>query len=138
MQPRTVSVTGMTDSFFSGSAATPSVAMPTPPTITFPKIQTYGQLFEALLRGWAILPVGLYRRLQPGVVPAPPVVRDPIAHFIASNTGANASPFKNEKGLVSFVFTNPPADVILNHHDLVYVIKMGDDERGAMGGDDYY
>ena len=35
-------------------------------------VDTYGQLFEALLRGWRLLPVGLYRRLQPGVPPSPP------------------------------------------------------------------
>jgi hypothetical protein len=65
------------------------------------------------------------------MTPAPPVVRDPVAHFVASNTGANAPPFRNEKGLVSFVFTNPPADIVLNYHDLVYVIKPGEANDGG-------
>jgi hypothetical protein len=31
--------------------------------------------------------------------------------------------FRNEKGLVSYVFTNPPQDTILNHLDYVYIVR---------------
>ena len=33
-----------------------------------------------------------------------------------------------EKGLVSYVFTNPPPDTVLNHQDLVYVLRPGGSE----------
>jgi hypothetical protein len=96
-----------------------------------PQISTYGQLFEALLRGWNLLPLGLYRRLQPGASPQPPRVTDPIAQFYAAFTGTSYTgsfDFKNDKALLSFVFTNPPADVLLNKHDFVYVLRPGLDE----------
>jgi len=94
------------------------------------QVQTYGQLFEALLRGYSILPIGLYRRLQPGCGPAPPVIRDPAAQFVSSfcrtAQGVDEAPvFLNEKGLVSYVFTNPPQDTILNHLDYVYIVRSG-------------
>jgi len=37
-----------------------------PATPSFPRITTYGHLFEALLRGWHLLPMGLYRRRRAG------------------------------------------------------------------------
>ena len=93
-----------------------------------PEVRTYGQLFESLLRGYSILPLGLYRRLQPGCGPAPPTIRDPAAQFISSFSrtahGVDGAPvFRNEKGLVSYVFTNPPQDTILNHLDYVYIVR---------------
>lgn len=139
---------------------------PTPPTAKgtplspqavqpYPRIGTYGQLFESLLRGWHLLPVGLYRRREPGVPPCPPIIADPAAHFLAAfggvhvegfsaESGGNliqfggggssgtAGVFRNQKELLSYVFTNPPPTTILNKHDLVYVLRAG----GDSGGDD--
>jgi hypothetical protein len=99
-----VPVTGATASLMSGAASAPLPLA----SLTLPEIRTYGQLFEALLRGWQLLPLGLYRRMQPGSVPAPPVVGDPAAQFVAgfarSAHGPGGAPmFRNEKGLVSYV-----------------------------------
>lgn len=92
-------------------------------------VRTYGQLFEALLRGWHLLPLGLYRRLEPGAPPRPPVVTDPVAQFIAAfGRGQSAgATFKNEKSLLSYVFTNPPPFTVLNAHDFVYALRPGTD-----------
>jgi voltage-gated potassium channel Kch len=59
-------------------------ALATSQALALPSILTYGQLFEALLRGWGLLPLGLYRRLIPGTAPAPPQITDPIGHYIAA------------------------------------------------------
>jgi hypothetical protein len=119
----------------------------------FTSINTFGKLFESLLRGWQLLPVGLYRRREPGIRPTPPTVEDPAAHFMAAFGGiivpgisadtsgawfngcgssGTAGIFRNEKTLLSYVFTNPPPHTILNEHDLVYVLRAG----GDSGSDD--
>lgn len=54
-----------------GDAAASSNAPAAP--LVGQRITTFGELFEGLLRGWRLLPMGLYRRLQPGVPPTPPV-----------------------------------------------------------------
>lgn len=108
-----------------------------------PRVRTYGQLFEALLRGWHLLPLGLYRRLEPGTEATPPVVTDAATHFMnafahAGSTSAaptGAAALRNDKALLSYVFTNPPPDTTLNVHDLVYVLRAGsavpeDDDGG--------
>ena len=100
-------------------------------------IRTYGELFEALLRGWHLLPVGLYRRLEPGIPPTPPTVTDPASQFAqafiysppGSHTGTAA--FKNDKSLLSYVFTNPPPNTVLNGHDLVYVLRAATESVGT-------
>ncbi len=128
---------------------------------TMPEVRTYGQLFEALVRGWHMLPVGVYRRMEPGSLPQPPVVTDPLSQFVAAfaphnivgheaASGLNTSTasassssggagwsgvgggnytgsaiFRNEKGLLSYVFSNPPPDTLLNKHDMVYVLRPG-------------
>jgi hypothetical protein len=93
-------------------------------------VRTYAELFEALLRGWHLLPVGLYRRLEPGVPPTPPTIDDPAQvfadSFVYGNTGAFCS-FRNEKALLSYVFTNPGPGTVLNEHDFVYVLRPGTD-----------
>jgi hypothetical protein len=90
-----------------------------------PKVTSYGELFEALLRGWNLLPLGLYRRVLPnhatGAIPEPPVVTDPVSAFISGFAAQQA--FKADKSLLSYVFTNPPPDTILNSRDLVFVIR---------------
>ena len=93
-------------------------------------MRTYGELFEALLRGWHLLPMGLYRRLRPGAPPQPPDVPDAAAHFLAAFGPSAAGPhapgaFRNDKSLLSYVFSNPPPDTLLNRHDLVYVLRAG-------------
>jgi hypothetical protein len=111
-------------------------------TGTYRRIATYGQLFEALLRGWHMLPVGLYRRREPGVYPSPPVVVDPALQYIAAFGGVfipgisvpgggavggagsgTSGPFRYDKSLLSYVFTNPPPNTLLNRHDFVYVLR---------------
>jgi hypothetical protein len=99
-----VPVTGATASLMSGAAGSPLPLA----QLSLPEIRTYGQLFEALLRGWQLLPLGLYRRMQPGTAPAPPVVGDPAAQFVSAFArtahGPGGAPmFRNEKGLVSYV-----------------------------------
>ena len=126
--------------------------------LRFGAITTYGALFESLLRGWHLLPVGLYRRRTPGVAPQPPVVEDPAAHFIAAFGGVyipgvtpaatagawfngggssgTAGVFRNEKGLLSYVFTNPPPTTLLNVNDLVYVLRPDIAAGSVRAGDD--
>jgi hypothetical protein len=121
---------------------------------TWPTITTYGELFEALLRGWHLLPVGLYRRRMPGTLPTPPRVTDPVAqfmaafgnvhipgvsaphsHYVGGAGSGTAGVFRNDKSLVSYVFTNPPPHTALNKHDLVYVLRAaGMGLTGAGGG----
>ena len=46
----------------------------------------------------------------------------------AAHGPGGAPMFRNEKGLVSYVFTNPPQDTVLNHLDYVYVVKPSEGE----------
>ena len=161
VEPPSVAVTGATASILaarldaagageaSGAGAAPPTSASAPPrrgakpdaaaqatgaTYRIPQVRTYGQLFEALLRGWSCLPVGLYRRLAPGVSPSPPIITDPVAQYVSSFSrtanGADGAPlFRNEKGLVSYVFTNPPQDTVLNYLDYVYLVRPdGEDD----------
>lgn len=112
--------------------------------ICLPEIRTTGELFDGLLRGWRLLPVGLYRRIRPGAQPTPPVVSDPISEFAASfvpgqllfgqedsrsGIGRLNDPLRHEKGVVSYVFSNPPPDTVLNYQDYVYVLRPDWDEE---------
>lgn len=122
-------------------------------TGTYRRITTYGQLFEGLLRGWHMLPVGLYRRREPGEYPVPPEVRDPALQYLAAFGGVfipgvsvpgggafggsgsgTSGPFRYDKSLVSYVFTNPAPSTILNRHDLVYVLRSSSVRNAGLGG----
>ena len=120
----TVAVTGLTAALMSASA--PSGAPPP----ALPLVRNYGELFEALLRGWSLLPLGLYRRVAPHtadepVAPQPATVTDPVSVFVASFDAASAvrSPFRADVHLLSYVLTNPPPDSAIGADDLVYVLK---------------
>jgi hypothetical protein len=117
------------------SASTSASAAP-----VLPVVRNYGELFEALLRGWSLLPLGLYRRVAPHsadepVAPTPVVVTDPVSVFVASFDAASAArhPFRADVHLLSYVFTSPPPDSAIGADDLVYVLKSEDDEGGAGG-----
>lgn len=74
--------------------------------------------------------------------PPPPFLRavpDPARQFSAafgrlSFTGSSG--FRYDKTLLSYVFTNPPADTVLNEHDLVYLLRPGGGGEGVGGGGD--
>ena len=87
-------------------------------------IETYGELFEALLRGWDMLPLGLYRRVHPATG-----LRASGATVAALQLAAGP-PTPNEdaahnRALVSYVYTNPPRGSPLSEHDLVYALRPG-------------
>lgn len=83
--------------------------------------RTYGQLFEALMRGWKLLPVGLYRRVHPatGLRVNPQTV---AALQLAAGPPPLNGAFVHNRALVSYVYTNPPPGTLLSEHDLVYVL----------------
>jgi hypothetical protein len=83
--------------------------------------RTYGQLFEALLRGWRLMPLGLYRRVHPatGLKVNPQTA---AALQLAAGPPSLNGAFVHNRALVSYVYTNPPADTLLSEHDLVYVL----------------
>lgn len=92
--------------------------------------QRYAVLAEALVRAWGLLPVGIYRRLHPaaGLRAAPSTAR-----AVAASTGLPSvagADFAHNRALVSFVFTNPPPETLVNHHDLIYLVRPddGDDD----------
>jgi len=83
--------------------------------------RTYGQLFDALMRGWHLLPLGLYRRVHPAtghkVNP-----QTAAALQLAAGPPAADGAFIFNRALVGYVYTAPPADAMLSEHDLVYVL----------------
>ncbi len=102
-----------------GSAPAPAALVP----------KRYGELFEALLRVAGVLSVGLYRRS------AAVAGLRATAHTAAAVASAAGAPgggaFANNRALISYVFTNPPADTLLGPHDMVYVLRAagGEDEE---------
>jgi len=122
----TVKVCDATAALFAG---------PGSPPIDLPEVRTYGQLLQALLRGWSLLPLGLYRRMQPGVPASPPIMPDPAAQFVASFAASTPPQVEFLGGnVVSYVFTNPPPDTVLSHLDLVFVLRSS--SCGDGDGDD--
>jgi len=121
----TVTTTGITAQLLAANISPNRPSSGNTGALTLPKVTSYGELFEALLRGWNLLPLGLYRRVLPnhatGAIPEPPVVTDPVSAFISGFAAQQA--FKADKSLLSYVFTNPPPDTILNSRDLVFVIR---------------
>jgi len=96
-------------------------------------VRTYGALFEALLRGWGLLPLGLYRRVHPatGLRVNP---QTGAALQLAAGPPSAGGGFVQNRALVSYVFTAPPPDAILSEHDLVYVLLP----EAAAGADGLY
>jgi hypothetical protein len=47
------------------------------------------------------------------------------AGYGMAGVGMHAGAFRNDKSLLSYVFTNPPPDTPLHRHDLVYVLRSG-------------
>lgn len=137
-QPRPmVGATGVTAAVL---AAVSSSSSSSAPSVALPRITTYGQLYEGLIRGWKLLPLGLYRRLVPGHQPQAPEVTDPIGVYLQSfggggsgagiRGGSGTKVFRNDKSLLSYVLTNPPPDAPLGQHDLVYILRPGSDDDG--------
>ncbi len=91
------------------------------------KFERYGQLFEALLRCWHLLPLGIYRRVHPatGLKTAPATS---AAVAAAAGMPAVGDAFGHNRAAVSFVVTNPSADCVLSPHDLIYVLSVDDEE----------
>jgi len=97
----------------------------------------FGQMSEALLRGWHLLSLGLYRRRSPPVAAA--VGMRSTASYTGSHSSPNPDqqaadllegqlpstdgPFKHSRELISYVYTNPPPHTILTPHDYVYVLR---------------
>lgn len=82
------------------------------------------------------MPLPLLPSLSPSATAAA-AVSDPVRQFSAafgrpSFTGS-APAFRYDKTLLSYVFTNPPADTVLNEHDLVYVLRPGTGGEGGGG-----
>ena len=136
----TVIATGATHAFLHAvqTMSTPEGQVPLPRTYTLPSITTYGALFEGLLRGWNLLPLGLYRRVLPTGADKTndgmDEITDPLAQFVSAFIGHHTStgysysytgsqPFKNDKGRVSYVYTNPPPDAALGKADFIYVLR---------------
>lgn len=93
------------------------------------KFERYGQLMEALLRCWKLLPMGLYRRVHPATGLK---TNGNTSASVAAAAGLPTlgSGFLNNRALVSFVYTNPEADTLLSPHDYLYVLSS-DDEEGS-------
>jgi hypothetical protein len=72
-----------------------------------------GQLFDALMRGWHVLPLGLYRRVHPAtghkVNP-----QTAAALQLAAGPPAADGAFVFNRALVGYVYTSPPADATLS------------------------
>ena len=97
----------------------------------------FGQLSEALLRGWHLLSLGLYRRRSPQSAPGGSVSAaqqseggqhspTPAQHAAALLEGQLPStdgPFKHSRELISYVYTNPPPHTILTPYDYIYVLR---------------
>ncbi len=105
-----------------------SASAPPPAPALAPR--RYGELFEALLRCAGILAVGLYRR---SAAVAGLRATAATAAAVAAAAGAPGGAFANNRALISYVFTNPPPDTLLQPHDLVYVLRGagGEDEEVA-------
>lgn len=103
-----------------------------------PVVRTYGELAEALLRGWDVLPMGLYRRVHPatGLRASPATV---AALQLAAGPPTPGGAFAHNRALVSYVLTNPPPHTALSEHDLVYVLLPTHAGGGAvvLGEDEY-
>ena len=84
-------------------------------------MRTYGQLFEALLRGWRLLPLGLYRRVHPATGLRANPQTAAVLQLAAGPPSQNGA-FVNNRALVSYVYTNPSPHSVLSEHDLVYVL----------------
>ena len=94
----------------------------------------YGELFEGLLRGWRLLPIGLYRRVHPafGLKTAAGTVNALIAAAGAPSCGSGSGEgggFGHNRALVSFVYTNPTPETKLSPHDVLYVMHSSDGEE---------
>lgn len=103
-----------------GTAAAAGVPGPAEPGAPA-RPRTYGQLFEALIRGWRLLPMGLYRRVHPatGLHVHPQTT---AALQLAAGPPSLSGSFVHNRALVSYVYTCPPPDTLLSEHDLVYVL----------------
>lgn len=99
-----------------------------PPTSGDDAFDRYGLLFEALLRAWRLLPIGLYRRVHPASGLRVP--REAAA-AVAAAVGPPPPPgalFAHAHTAVSYVVVNALPDTVLSPHDYVYVMS-GDDEE---------
>ena len=92
---------------------------------------SYGEVAEALLRGWDVLPVGLYRRVHPatGLRASPATV---AALQLAAGPPSPPGAFGHNRALLSYVYTNPPPATIIGEHDLLYVLLPAE-AGGAVG-----
>ncbi len=104
---------------------------PPPPPALAPK--RYGELFEGLVRAAGVLPLGLYRRAAAVAGLRATAHTAAAVAAAAGPPGGAGAPFAHNRALISYVFTNPPADTLLQPHDLVYVLRAagGEDEEVA-------
>jgi hypothetical protein len=100
----------------------------------------YGEIYEALLRGWNLLPIGLYRRVHPASGLKTAAASTVAALQLAAGPPTPGDAFVNNRALVSYVFTNPAPDVPLSEHDLVYAIypdeELAEEEEDEENADD--
>jgi hypothetical protein len=84
-------------------------------------VTTYGHIFEALLRGWHLMAIGMYRRVNPasGLNANPQTT---AALQLAAGPPSVNGNFVYNRALVSYVFTNPPPSTELAEHDLIYIM----------------
>lgn len=89
---------------------------------------SYGQVADALIHGWRLLPLGLYRRVHAatGLRTPPATVAAAVASVGApARTGAA---FEHNDSLVSYVFANPLPETMLSAHDFVYVVAAAGED----------
>jgi hypothetical protein len=101
----------------------------------------YGELFEALLRVWKLLPIGLYRRVHPATGlksnPATAAAVAAAAGLPPVGVPEGETAFTHNRALVSYVYTNPEPSTRLSEHDFLYVLHADvDDEDLGLGHED--
>ncbi len=100
----------------------------------------YGQLSEALLRGWHLLSLGLYRRRSPAATQeiahqssvssaGSPTLEQQAADLLQAQLPSTDGPFRHSRELISYVYTNPPPHTILTPYDYIYVLRAHGEER---------
>ena len=89
------------------------------PSQQWPRVR-YGQLFEALLRGWHLLTLGVYRRRSPYASSGREAADDVVLGAALPRVN---EPFQHSGEMVSYVLANPPPEALLSPHDYVYVLR---------------
>jgi hypothetical protein len=92
----------------------------------------YGEVFEALLRCWKLLPIGIYRRVHPATGLKTPAATAAAVSAAGGLPSAEPGAFANNRALVSYVYTSPSPNTRLSEHDILYVLHTDDGDDDGM------